>query len=95
MSQTNPDAAWARFQAELKTLREELAKQNAGAEIQASLETLGKTAEQVISKLGDAARDPGVRAGTTATARSFGLAVGETLRRIGDDLAQSFRERKP
>jgi ElaB/YqjD/DUF883 family membrane-anchored ribosome-binding protein len=95
MAHTNPEAAWDRFQADLKTLREQLAKQKTGPEIQASLETLAKTAEQVMTKLGDAARDPAVRAGTTATARSFGVAVGETLRRIGDDLAQSFRERKP
>lgn len=93
VSQINPDAAWERFQSDLRALRDGLRKQNAGAEIQDSLERLGKTAEEIVSKLGDAARDPEVRAGAGSAARSFGLAVGETLRRIGDDLAQSFRRK--
>ena len=93
MSQPDPEAAWSRFQADLKALRDQLAKQEHGPEIQASLDHLAKTAEQVVNRLGDAARDPEVRAGTSAAARSFGLALGETFRRIGDDLAQSFREK--
>lgn len=91
----DPDASWARFQADLAALREQLRSAEAGPALQASLERLAKTAEEAVSTLGSAARDPQVRAGAGAAARSFGIALGDTLRRIGDDLARSFRERPP
>ena len=87
------EAAWARFQSDLSALREQVRRHGAGPTVQASLERLGETADEVVAALGEVARDPEVRASSRATARSFGLALGDTLRRIGDDLADAFREK--
>ena len=89
------DAAWARFQSDLAALRDEVRRHGAGTTVQASLDKLGRTADEVVAALGEVARDPAVRAGTQAAARSFGVALGDTLRRIGDDLAAAFREKPP
>lgn len=66
VSQSDPQAAWSRFESDIKAF---------------------------VNKVGVAARDAEVRAGASQAARSFGVAVGETVRRIGDDLARSFRDR--
>lgn len=90
---SDPDAAWARFQSDLSALREQVRRHGAGPTVQASLERLGATADEVVAALGEVARDPEVRAGSRTAARSFGLALGGTLRKIGDDLAEAFREK--
>lgn len=89
----DPDAAWERFQADLGALRDQVGAHGAGPTLQASLDRLGRTADEVVSTLGEVARDPEVRAGTRSAARSFGVALGDTLRKIGEDLAESFRGR--
>ena len=85
------DAAWQQFQADLSALREQVRAHGAGPALQSSLDRLGTTADQVVGALREVAKDPQVRAGTQAAARSFGVALGDTLKKIGDDLATAFR----
>lgn len=95
---TNTRGAWDRFEADLKTLAGEL-KRNYGdaddekkaAEINRSLQQLGKAAESFFESLDAATRDPEVRASTKRAARSFGSALTETFRDLSVELEKAFR----
>jgi uncharacterized protein YjbJ (UPF0337 family) len=95
---TNTRSAWDRFEADLKVLAGEL-KRNYGdaddekkaAEINRSLQQLGKAAESFFESLDTATRDPEVRASTKRAARSFGSAMTETFRDLSVELEKAFR----
>src|SRR4029077_10669277 len=99
---TNPKDAWERFQADLKGLAGEL-KRNYGdsndekkaAEINRSLQQLGKAAESFFESLDTATKDPEVRASTKRAARSFGSALTETFRDLSVELEKAFRRPAP
>jgi hypothetical protein len=98
MASSESKQAWERFQSDMKTLAEEMRKQykNADAEktadLNRSLEQLRKGAEAVFDSLGNVSRDPEVRERTRTAARSFGSALGETFREVGDELEKAFRK---
>jgi ElaB/YqjD/DUF883 family membrane-anchored ribosome-binding protein len=97
MASSESKQAWERFQSDMKTLAEEMRRQykNADAEktadLNRSLEQLRKGAEAVFDSLGTVSRDPEVRERTRTAARSFGSALGETFREVGDELDKAFR----
>lgn len=90
--------AWERFQSDMKTLAEEFRRQykdaspEKTADLNRSLEQLRKGAESVFESLGTVSRDPEVRQRTRSAARSFGSALGETFREVGDELEKAFRK---
>ena|SRR4029077_9290833 len=99
---TGTKDAWDRFQSDLKALAGEL-KRNYGdagdekkaAEINRSLQQLGKAAESFFESLDTATRDPEVRASTKRAARSFGSALTETFRDVTVELEKAFRRPSP
>jgi hypothetical protein len=90
--------AWARFEADMKALREELRRhyepaRSASPDLQSALNKLGQAADEVFDSLGRATRDPQVRDGTRRAARSFGSALGETFREVADEVAAAVRKK--
>jgi hypothetical protein len=99
-SNTEVKAAWDKFQADMKSLREELRRHYEPAssdnpDLQTSLNKLGQAADEVFEALGRASRDPDVRQGTREAARSFGSALAETFRDVADELAAAMRPKDP
>jgi hypothetical protein len=99
MTDMNTKEAWDRFQADVKTLARELRRNYANAddekktaEINRSQQQLGRAAEAFFESLDTATRDPEVRASTKRAARSFGSALTETFREVGDELDKAFRQ---
>src|SRR5476649_1628199 len=73
---TDVQTAWEEFQADMRSLRDELRRHyepasTEDADLQTSLNKLGKAADEVFEALGRATRDPDVRQGTRQAARSF------------------------
>jgi ElaB/YqjD/DUF883 family membrane-anchored ribosome-binding protein len=92
--------AWDRFQADMKSLGDQLRKQyESGAadrvDLKAALNKLGQAADEVFDSLGKAAKDSGMRENTEKAARSFGAALAETFRDLADELADAVKSRKP
>ncbi len=91
--------AWDRFQVDMKALAGELRRnyesaddQEKAAEINRSVRDLGKAAESFFESLDNASRDPEVRASTKRAARSFGSALTETFREVGEEVEKAFRQ---
>jgi hypothetical protein len=95
---TEGPTAWDQFQADMKSLRDELRRHyeptsTEDPDLQTSLNKLGKAADEVFEALGRATRDPDVRQGTRQAARSFGSAIAESFRDIADELAAAIRSK--
>jgi hypothetical protein len=97
----NDDAqkAWDRFESDVKGLAGELRRhykdagdENRKAELNRSLEQLKQAADAVFTSLENATRDPEVRSRTKAAARSFGSAIAETFRDLGDEVDKVVRK---
>jgi hypothetical protein len=94
--------AWDRFEADIKGVAGELrrhyrdadktksAKQK--AELNRSLEQLGRAADSVFASLETATRDPEMRLRTKQAARSFGSALAETFRELGSEVDKAVRK---
>ena len=102
MTETKSKGAWDRFAADAQNLAVELRRnyKDAGdeqktAEIDRSLRQLGQAAEAFFASVDTATRDPEVRASTKQAARSFGAALAETLRELGDELDKAVRQKTP
>ena len=100
MTETKSKEAWDRFAADAQNLAGELRRnykdagdQKKTAEIDRSLRQLGQAAEAFFASLDTATRDPQVRASTKQAARSFGAALAETLRDLGDELDKAVRQK--
>ncbi len=98
MTETKSKEAWDRFTADAQNLAGELRRsykdaddQKKTAEIDRSLRQLGQAAEAFFASVDSATRDPQVRASTKQAARSFGAALAETLRDLGDELDKAVR----
>jgi hypothetical protein len=96
---TETKQAWDKFEADIKGLAGELKRhyQSAGdeqrkAELNRSLEQLGKAADAVFTSLETATKDPQVRSQTKQTARSFGSAIAETFREVADEVEKAVRK---
>lgn len=92
------DKAWDRFESDIQGLAGELKRhyRSAGSATDAkaidqSLEQLRQAAETVFKSLENATRDPDVRDKTKQTARSFGMAVAETFRDLGEEIDKAVR----
>ncbi|MEO6798283.1 MAG: hypothetical protein ABI401_12615 [Candidatus Dormibacter sp.] len=93
---------WDRFDADVKSLGDELRRHykgagNAGksAELNRSLDQLKQAADAVFASFETATRDPEVRSRTKQAARSFGSALAETFRDLGDELDKALRKSAP
>ena len=90
--------AWDRFESDIQGLAGELKRQyrdssdeQRKAELNRSLEQLRQAAESVFRSFETASKDPEVREKTKQTARSFGSALGETFRYLGDEIEKAVR----
>ena len=97
MSQTEIQRAWDRFQADAKALGSELRKhydaagdEKKSAELNRSLEELRQAADAVFKSFETATKDPEVRSRTKDAARSFGTALTQTFRELGDELDRAL-----
>lgn len=98
MSQTETQKAWDRFQSDAKALGSELRRhydavedEQKSAELNRSLEQLRQAADAVFKSLETATKDQEVRSRTKDAARSFGAALTETFRELGDELDKALR----
>lgn len=94
-----PSQAWSQFQSDMKSLAGELRRhyasrgdERSSAEINRSLKELGEAADAFFASLDTASRDPEVRTRTKQAARSFGTALRETFREVGDELDKALRQ---
>ena len=93
--------AWDRFEADIKGVAGELrrhykdADKTKSAELNRSLEQLGRAADAVFASLETATRDPEVRSRTKQAARSFGSALAETFREFGNEVEKAVRKTGP
>jgi len=98
--------AWDRFEADIKGVAGELRRHykdadkaktsEQKAELNRSLEQLGRAADAMFASLETATRDPEVRSRTKQAARSFGSALAETFRELGSEVDQAVRKsRRP
>lgn len=99
MTEANTKAAWDKFAADAQNLAGDLRRNykdaddaTKTAEIDRSLRQLGQAAEAFFASLDTATRDPQVRASTKQAARSFGAALAETFREVGDELDKALRK---
>ncbi|TMC98102.1 MAG: hypothetical protein E6I58_08575 [Chloroflexi bacterium] len=102
MTETKSKEAWDRFTADAQHLAGELRRSykssdddKKAAEIDRSLRQLGKAAETFFASLETATRDPQVRATTKQTARSFGTALAQTFRELGDEVDKAIKKKTP
>jgi hypothetical protein len=98
---TKSKPPWESFQDDMSSLGDRLhdayrtaPTDSARAELRASLDSLQEAADAVFRSLDHIAQDPEVRAGTRRAARSFGNALAETFREIGDEVVGAVRGRK-
>jgi hypothetical protein len=91
--------SWDRFESDVKGLAGELRRHyrdasdpSRASELSRSLEQLGQAAGAVLASVGSATRDPQVRSRTKEAARSFGSALAETVRELGEDLGRALRK---
>jgi hypothetical protein len=97
--------AWARFEADIKAVADELRRHykeadrgkssDKNAELNRSLEQLGRAADTVFASLETATRDPEVRSRSKQAARSFGSALTETFRELGNEVDKAVRKSQP
>lgn len=99
MTESDNKKVWDRFEADVKSLGDELRRHYKGAgdsqksaELNRSLEQLGSAADAVFSSLETATRDPEVHAKTKQAARSFGSALAETFRDLGEELEKALHK---
>jgi hypothetical protein len=93
--------SWDRFQEDMGSLGERLREayraaptDSARAELRAALDRFQEGAETAVRALDRVVQDPQVRAGTERAARSFGTALAETFRMVGDEVAGAVRSAK-
>lgn len=98
MTSDEPHKAWDLFEADIKGVAGELrrhyrdADKTKSAELSRSLEQLGRAADAVFASLETATRDPEVRSRTKQAARSFGAALAETFRELGNEVDKAIRK---
>jgi len=99
MTDSNTKEAWNHFQADMKSLADGLRRHYKDAEvnqetaqINSALRQIGQAADKVFESLEKATSDPEVQASTKQAARSFGAALGGTLREVGDELDKALKK---
>jgi hypothetical protein len=91
--------AWDQFEADIKGLAGELRRHykdadddTKKAELNRSLDQLKQAADAVFTSFETATRDAEVRTRTKQAARSFGSALAETFRELGDEVDRVVRK---
>ena len=91
--------AWDQFEADIKGLAGELRRHykdadddKKRAELNRSLDQLKQAADAVFTSFETATRDAEVRTRTKQAARSFGSALAETFRELGDEVDRVVRK---
>jgi hypothetical protein len=99
MPNDDTQKAWDQFEADVKGLAGELRRhykdaddEKRKAELSRSLDQLKHAADAVFTALETATGDPEVRSRTKQAARSFGSAIAETLRDLGDEVDKVIRK---
>jgi hypothetical protein len=98
MASDDTHKAWDRFEADIKGVAGELrrhykdADTAKSAELNRSLEQLGRAADAVFASLETATRDPELRSRTKQAARSFGSALAETFRDLRSEVDKVVRK---
>ena len=102
MANDDTHKAWDRFETDFKGVAGELRRHyrdadktkdsNQKAELNRTLEQLGRAADAVFASLETATRDPEVRTRTKQAARSFGAALAETFRELGSEVDKAVRK---
>ena len=99
MAETESRKLWERFDADIKNLAGELRRHYEGgsdeqktAELNKSLEQLKQSADSVFKSIEKATRDPEVRSQTKQAARSFGSALAQSFRELGDEIDKAVRK---
>jgi archaellum component FlaC len=89
---------WERFDEDVKNLGGELRRHYKGsgddkgaAEVNQSLERLRQAADSVFKSIETASRDPEIRTSAKQAAQSFGTAIAQTLRELGDEIDRAVR----
>lgn len=98
MAESDSRKLWERFDADIKNLAADLRHHYEGstdetrnAELSRSLEQLRQAADSVFKSIETATRDPQVRSRTKEAARSFGSALAQTFRELGDEIDKAVR----
>lgn len=99
MASTDTKEGWSQFQSDMRSLAGELrrhyenrADDRSSAEINRSLQELGRAADSFFASLDTASRDPEVRTRTKQAARSFSSALRDTVREVGEELDKAFHQ---
>jgi hypothetical protein len=89
---------WERFDDDVKSLGGELRRHYKGpgddkgaAELNQSLERLRQAADSVFKSIETASRDPEIRTTAKQAAQSFGTAIAQTFRELGDEIDRAVR----
>ena len=89
---------WERFDDDVKSLGGELRRHYKGpgddkgaAELNRSLERLRQAADSVFKSIETASRDPEIRTTAKQAAQSFGTAIAQTFRELGDEIDKAVR----
>ena len=89
---------WERFDDDVKSLGGELRRHYKGpgddkgaAELNQSLERLRQAADSVFKSIETASRDPEIRTSAKQAAQSFGTAIAQTFRELGDEIDRAVR----
>jgi hypothetical protein len=98
MAQFESRKLWDRFDEDIKNLAADLRRHYDGstdekgaAELNRSLEQLRQAADSVFKSIETATRDPEVRSTTKRAAQSFGSALAQTFRELGDEIDKAVR----
>ena len=99
MAESESRKLWERFDEDIKNLAADLRRHYEGssddkrtAELNRSLEQLRQAADSVFKSIETATRDPEVRSTTKRAAQSFGSALAQTFRELGDEIDKAVRK---
>jgi len=102
MTEERTKEAWDRFASDAQNLAGELRRnyrdpddEKKTAEVDRTLKHLSEAAEAFFDSLSSATHDPLVRASTKRAAHSFGSALAQTFREVGDELDKVLRQKTP
>lgn len=98
MAESESRKLWDRFDEDIKNLAADLRRhydestdEKGAAELNRSLEHLRQAADSVFKSIETTTRDPEVRSTTKRAAKSFGSALAQTFRDLGDEIDKAVR----
>ena len=99
MSESDSRKLWDRFDQDVKNLGADLRRhyqdstdEKGAAELNKSLEQLRQAADSVFKSIEKATRDPQVHSTTKRAAQSFGSALAQTFRDLGEEIDRAVRK---